>query len=128
MTVRNQPHGPTAEQAYHQQQASVGTAINFYQMLPLETVKLISEYVATGNTPIEAARNAIIAGLVDQCFHAITHEDPIAGVIDRGAHSPDKWIRGTDEECVAVWPRSVQHLVDYTGRVLKTQVTGGGRL
>ncbi len=123
MTVHNQPHGLSAEQAYFNPQAAP-----FYRALPLDTIKLISEYVATGKTPIEAAQNAINAGLVDQCFHAITHEDPVAGVIDHGAQSPKGWIKGTQEECAAVWPRSVQHLVDYTGRVLKTQVTGGGRM
>ena len=128
MTVQNQPHGPTAEQAYHHQRAFEGMVPNLYQQLPLDVVRRISALVATGDTPIEAAENAIRAGRVDLCFHALSHELPVAGVIELGAQSPRGWINGTPEEHDQVWPRSVRYLVDHTGRVLQRYVTGGGHL
>ncbi len=127
MTVQNQPHGITAEQAYFKQQASEGEVPNFYQLLPLEAVRRISALVATGETPIEAAGNAIRLGRVDQCFHAISHEGTENDIIEF-VKTPKGWIRGTEEECDQVWPRTVRHLVDYTGRVLKTETNGGGHL
>ncbi len=63
ITPFQEPHdGASAEQAYFKNDS--------LHPLPIEVWRLIGEFVSTGATPLEAAKNSIQLGKVNPFFHA----------------------------------------------------------
>ncbi len=99
MTVHNQPHGPTAEQAYHRQQV-----VPIHQALPLDVMKVIINFVADKEAAIVATQYCIRLGRVNKYFCSILPE--VLAAFGRTISLGERWYplgpTATDRDSVMV--------------------------